>query len=79
MQITYEDGGPSYYVNDYFPHFHYQTGAALADHDYDLLTEYWGTENVYLEDLEVESDAIDKLAEEGAAGNISELELDEGI
>ena len=42
MQITYRKGGPSYYINDYFPHFHYQTGAALADQDYSYLIEYWG-------------------------------------
>jgi hypothetical protein len=76
MQITYRDGGPSYYVNDYFPNFHYQTGAALADENYDLLTEYWGAENVNLEDLEAESDAIDTLAEEGAVDDISKLDLD---
>jgi len=75
MQITYKDGGPSYYVNDYFPHFHYQTGAALADHDHDRLTEYWGTENTSLADLEVESDAIDTLIEEGAVDNIGKLDL----
>jgi hypothetical protein len=51
MQITYEDGGPSYYVNNYFPHFHYQASAALADEDYDLLVEYWGTRDTDLEDL----------------------------
>jgi hypothetical protein len=76
MQITYRDGGPSYYVNDYFPHFHYQTGAVLTDHDYDLLTEYWGAENVNLEDLETESDAIDTLVEGGAVDDISKLDLD---
>lgn len=76
MQITYKDGGPSYYVNDYFPHFHYQTGAALADHDYDLLIEYRGSQNVNLEDLEAESDAIDTLIEEGAVDDISKLDLD---
>lgn len=40
MQITYQDGGPSYLVNDYFPHFHYQTAALLAGQDYNLLAEY---------------------------------------
>jgi len=60
MQITYEDGGPSYHVNDYFPHFHYQAGAVLAGEDYDLLTEYWGTRDTQLEDLETESDAVEK-------------------
>jgi hypothetical protein len=75
MQITYEDGGPSYYVNDYFPHFHYQASAALADEDYDLLIEYWGTRDTGLEDLETESQTLEKLRE-GAAENISELGLD---
>jgi len=76
MQITYRDGEPSYYVNDYFPHFHYQTGALLVDHDYELLTEYWGTENLSSEDLEVESDPVETLAEGGAVGNIGKLDLD---
>jgi len=31
MQITYRDGGPSYYVNDYFPHFHFHTAAGLSE------------------------------------------------
>jgi hypothetical protein len=73
MQITYEDGGPSYYVNDYFPHFHYQASAALADEDYDLLIEYWGTRDTGLEDLETRSEHIDTLIEEGAADNVSKL------
>lgn len=73
MQITYEDGGPSYYVNDYFPHFHYQASAALADEDYDLLLEYWGTRDTGLEDLETGSEDIDTLIEEGAADNVSKL------
>ena len=76
MQITYRDGGPSYYVNDYFPHFHYQTGAALADHNYNSLVEYWGTEETSLADLEVESDAVEALAEEGAVENISKLDME---
>jgi hypothetical protein len=76
MQVTYRDGGPSYYVNEYFPHFHYQTGAMLADHDYDLLVEYWGTENTSFDSLEVESDPIDTLVEEGAVDDISKLNLD---
>jgi hypothetical protein len=76
MQITYRDGGPSYYVNDYFPHFHYQTAAALADHDYDNLLDYWGEETIRLDGLEVESDAVDTLAEEGAFDDISKLYLD---
>jgi hypothetical protein len=76
MQITYRDGGPIYCVKDHFPHFHYQTGVALADHDYNLLTEHWGAENVNLEDIEAESDAIGSLAEEGAVNDISKLDLE---
>jgi hypothetical protein len=76
MQITYQNGGPSYYLNDYFPHYHYQASAALADEDYDLLIEYWGTRDTDLEDLETESQALEKLREDGAAENISELGLD---
>ena len=75
MQITYRDGGPSYYVNDYFPHFHYQAGAVLADEDYDLLTEYWGNRETSLEDLELESQALEKLREDGATDNIEDLGL----
>jgi hypothetical protein len=73
MQITYEDGGPSYQLNDYFPHFHYQTGVVLADESYDLLTEYWGTRDSSLDDLEVKSGQIDTLGEEGAVDDISKL------
>lgn len=73
MQVTYRDGGPSYYVNDYFPHFHYQTGALLADHDYDFLTEYWGNNKLRLNDLEAESDHIDTLTEQGAIDSLSDL------
>ena len=76
MQITYQNGGPSYYLNDYFPHLHYQTAATLADQDYDLLVDYWGTRDTDLEDLETESQALEKLREDGAAKNISELGLD---
>ncbi|SNR70504.1 hypothetical protein [Halorubrum vacuolatum] len=76
MQITYQDGGPSYFINDYFPHLHFQAAAALADQDYDLLVEYWGVRDTNLEDLEIESQALEKLREDGAAGNISELGLE---
>lgn len=76
LQIAYEDGGPSYCVNDYFPHFHYQTGAVLANENYDLLTEYWGTRDTSLDDLEVDSGPIDTLVEEGAVDNIYKLGLD---
>ena len=76
MQISYQNGGPSYYLNEYFPHFHYHVSAALADEDYDLLIEYWGTRDTDLEDLETESQALEKLREDGAAKNISELGLD---
>jgi hypothetical protein len=75
MQITYEDGGPSYHVNEYFPHFHYQAGAALADENYDLLQEYWGEENISLSDLQVESYAVDTLEEQGAVDNITEINI----
>jgi len=75
MQITYRDGGPSYYVNDYFPHFHFQAAAVLADEDYDLLTEYWGTRETSLEDLELESQALEKLREDGATDKIEDLGL----
>ena len=75
MQITYEDGGPSYHVNEYFPHLHFQAGAVLADENYDLLTEYWGSRNTTLEDLEVESESIQMLIEEGAVDNIEEFRL----
>jgi hypothetical protein len=77
MQITYEDGGPSYHVNEYFPHFHYQAGAALADENYDLLVEYWGTDETRLADLETESRAVEKLDKEGAFDDISNLVLNQ--
>lgn len=51
MQITYRDGGPSFYVNDYFPHFHYQTAATLASQDYDLLVGFFSDGNIDLQDL----------------------------
>jgi len=73
MQITYEDGGPSYCVNDYFPHFHYQTAATLADQDYDLLVKYWGTRDTILEDLETVSNAIKQLSKEGAFDQFSDV------
>jgi len=57
-------------------HFHYQAGAVLAHEDYDLLTEYWGTRDIRLEDLDTESEAIDTLIEEGAVDSISKLDLD---
>lgn len=76
VQITYEDGGPNYYVNDYFPHFHYQAGAVLADESYDLLTEYWGTRDTSLDDLDFDSGPVDTLVEEGAVDNIYKLDLD---
>jgi hypothetical protein len=63
-------------VNDYFPHLHYQTAATLADQDYDLLVEYWGTRNTTLEDLETGSKQIETLVEGGAVDNISELNLE---
>ena len=74
MQITYEDGGPSYHVNEYFPHLHFQAAAVLADEDYDLLID-WGTRDTYLDDLEGESEAIDALTREGGISSIEELGL----
>jgi hypothetical protein len=79
MQITYRNGGPQYDTVDYFPHFHFQAAAALADENYDLLQEYWGEENILLSDLQVESYAVDTLEEQGAVDNISEVDLDRDI
>ena len=62
-------------MNDYFPHLHFQSAAALADQDYDLLVEYWGTQDTTLEDLEIESKQIETLVEGGAVDNIRELNL----
>jgi hypothetical protein len=76
MQITYQNGGPSYHINDYFPHLHYQTGATLANEDYNQLIEWGSHESKTLEDLKTESEALEKL-KQGAVDNISELELDE--
>ena len=73
MQLTYEDGGPSYYVNGYFPHLHYQTAAALANENYDLLIEYWGTRQTSLTDLETESEAVKELSREGAFDQFSDV------
>lgn len=71
MQITYDDGGPSYHVNEYFPHFHYQAGAALADENYDLLQEYWGSNEIdSLKDLNCSSELMDELVEEGAVESL---------
>jgi predicted lipid-binding transport protein (Tim44 family) len=71
MQITYEDGGPSYHVNEYFPHFHYQAGAALADENYDLLQEYWGSNEIdSLKDLNCSSELMDELVEEGVVESL---------
>ena len=75
MQISYQNGGPSYYLNEYFPHFHYQASAVVADENYDLLIEYWGTRDTNLEDLETESQALEKLKKDGAAKNISDLNI----
>lgn len=79
MQITYQDGGPSYLVNDYFPHLHFQTAAALADENYDHLIEYWGTRETELTDLDTDSENIDSLVSEGAVDNIRELDLDQSL
>lgn len=73
MQVTHRGGGPQYDTVEYFPHFHFQTGYALADENYDLLTEYWGSQNVdSLGDIGAESDLIGELAEEGAVGALYE-------
>jgi hypothetical protein len=72
MQITYRDGGPSYYVNDYFPHLHFQAAATLADENYDHLVE-WATEDQGLKELKTESEAVELLSQEGAADSISDL------
>ena len=66
IPITYQNGAPSDHVNDYFPHLHYQASAVLADEDYDLLIEYWGTRDTDLGDLETESNAIKELSIKGA-------------
>ena len=76
MQITYRNGGPQYDTVDYFPHFHFQTAAALANENYDLLQEYWGRRDTTLEDLRTESDVINMLLERGAVDDISNLDLD---
>ena len=74
MQITYEDGGPSYHTNDYFPHLHFQASAALADENYDLMID-WGTAYQALEDVPTEAESIDGLVNKGAVSDIDELEL----
>ncbi|KAB7514609.1 hypothetical protein DM867_05680 [Halosegnis rubeus] len=63
-------------MNDYFPHLHYQTAATLADQDYDLLVDYWGTQDTSLKDLQNESKQIETLVEGGAVDNIRELNLE---
>ncbi len=73
MQITYQNGGPSYYLNEYFPHLHYQASAVLADEDYDLLIEYWGTRDTDLEDLETVSAAVKELSREGAFDQFADV------
>jgi len=63
---------------DYFPHFHFQAAAALANENYDLLQEYWGSEEpVELTELLYESHAVEKLENRGAVETISDLELDQ--
>jgi hypothetical protein len=74
MQITYRNGGPQYDTVDYFPHFHFQAAAALADENYDLLQEYWGSNEAdSLDDLETGSELIDELAEDGAVESLCEF------
>lgn len=74
MHITYRDGGPSYYVNDYFPHLHFQAAAALTNENYDHLIE-WSTEEEGLKELKTESEAVELLSQEGAADDIEDLGL----
>ena len=74
MQITYEHGGASYHINDYFPHLHFQAGAALADQDYDHLID-WSTENIPLQEFDVEAEVIELLSREGASDDTRELNL----
>jgi hypothetical protein len=74
MQITYRDGGPQYDTVDYFPHFHFQAAAALADENYDLLQEYWGSsEPDSLDHLETDSDLVAELTKDGAVDSVYEL------
>jgi hypothetical protein len=74
MQITYRNGGPQYDTVDYFPHFHFQTAAALANENYDLLQQYWGSNEAdNLNDLETGSKLIDELTEDGAVESLYEF------
>jgi hypothetical protein len=74
MQVTYNGAGPTYLVNDYFPHYHYQTGYVLANLNYDLLIDYWGTDaNLELAELDVDSRALDTLVMDGAVEDVFEL------
>lgn len=74
MQISYIDGGPSFDVVDYFPHFHHQAGYVLAAEDYDAMVEYFSDEDLGLEDLDVDSPAVDTLMEDGAIHSLDDLE-----
>lgn len=74
MQVTYRDGGPSYYVNDYFPHLHYQAAAALADQNYDHLIK-WGNEYDSLQEADPRSKSLNKLAKTGAISDIGDLDI----
>lgn len=42
LYVTYEDGGPQYWVFDYFPHWHYQHTIEVLDDGYENnLPENW--------------------------------------
>jgi len=72
LQVTYRDGGPSYYINDYFPHLHYQAAATLADQDYDELIN-WSNKNYYFREVDISSEPFEKLKREGAVENVNDL------
>lgn len=75
MQITYENGGPSYHVNEYFPHLHYQAAATLANQNYDDLIR-WGVEYHCLAGVEFGSDSLEELINSGAVEDVSYLDLE---
>jgi hypothetical protein len=75
MQITYENGGPSYHTNEYFPHLHYQAAATLANQNYDQLIK-WRAEYDTLQDIDPSSKPLEKLAKEGAVDEISNFDFE---
>ncbi|TQQ82999.1 hypothetical protein EGH24_06080 [Halonotius terrestris] len=74
MQITYENGGPSYQVNEYFPHLHYKAAATLANQNYDQLIK-WGNEYDSLQEADPSSEPLEKLAARGANSDIGDLDI----